>query len=96
MIINVIKKDGSRASFNEEKIRRSVRMAAERAGLSEEKMVAVVYKTASEVAKLTEGKEEVSTTELRETILGVLNNMEPSVVQSWEEYESAKKHSLET
>ena len=94
MAITVVKKDGAKVSFNQEKIRQSVRMAATRAGLSETRVAEAVNRAGMEVMKIADAKEEVSTVELRNAIFGALKSMEPSVVESWQKYESEKKRNI--
>lgn len=90
MANEVIKKDGTREAFDAEKIRRSVAAAAQQAGLSEERKNEVKEQMVSIVIQMAEGKEEITTGEIREKILSELDAVEPSVSESWRRYEQGK------
>jgi len=87
----VIKKDGTRQPFDPEKIKSSIKMAAQQAGLAEDKTNEVVDKVSTAALQLAAGKEEIATSELREKILGDLDNLEPSVSAAWRKYDAEKK-----
>lgn len=87
----VIKKDGTKEDFDPEKIKNSIRAAAQLAGLTEERTNEVVEQVSAAAIQLAGGKEEIATSELREKILGDLDNLEPSVSTAWRKYDEEKK-----
>ena len=86
MASQVIKKDGTKQDFDPEKIRRAIGLAAEQAGLSEERKNQVVEQVATAAIQLADTKEEIATSEIKEKILSELDNIEPSVASVWREY----------
>ena len=86
MASQVIKKDGTKQPFDPEKIKTAIGLAAEQAGLSEERKNEVVEQVATAVIQLADTKEEIATSELREKILSELDNIEPSVASVWREH----------
>ncbi len=86
MASQVIKKDGIKQPFDAEKIRKAIGLAAEQAGLSEERKNEVVEQVATVAIQLADTKEEIATSEIKEKILSELNNIEPSVASVWREY----------
>jgi len=92
MANQVIKKDGTKQPFDAEKIRKSIRAAADEAGLSEERKNEIVEQVATTVIQMAEGKEEIATSEIREKILGELDNLEPSVSAAWRKYDQENKN----
>jgi transcriptional regulator NrdR family protein len=91
MAKEVIKKDGTKEPFDAEKIENSIAGAAIRTDLSDERRSEVVGRVASSVIQMTEGKEEIATSEIREKILSELDIIEPAVAESWRKYEEEKK-----
>ena len=66
MANEVIKKDGSKQPFDPEKIKNSIKGAAARTELPEERQNEVVEQVATAVIQLAEGKQEIATSEIRE------------------------------
>jgi len=91
MAKEVIKKDGRREPFDPEKIKNSIRKAADGTDLSDERKNEVVQQVAQVVIQMAEGKEEIATSEIRERILSELDRVEPSVSAAWREYEKEKE-----
>jgi len=91
MAKEVIKKDGTKEPFDPEKIRNSIAVAAEQAGLLEERKNEVVEQVATAVIQMAEEKEEIATLELREKILLDLDRIEPSVSAAWRKYDQEQK-----
>lgn len=87
----VIKKDGSKQPFDAEKIKRAIQLAAAEAGLEEAKVNEVVNQVAGPAIALADTKEEIATSEIREKILGDLDQLEPSVSAAWRKYDQEKK-----
>jgi len=91
MASQVIKKDGTKQSFDSEKIRKSITAAASRADLSEERKNEVIEQVVASALQLAEQKEEIETRELREKILSELDVVEPSISDAWRKYDQEKK-----
>lgn len=87
----VIKRDGSKQPFDAEKIKRSISLATVEAGLEEQRKNEVVEQVFAAAVALTEAKEEIATSEIREKILGDLDQLEPSVSAAWRKYDQEKK-----
>lgn len=86
----VIKKDGTKEAFDAEKIKRSITVAAQKTDLSEEQVNKAVERAFSAAIQLAEGKEEITTAELRGKILTELDIIEPSISEEWRKYDQEK------
>jgi transcriptional regulator NrdR family protein len=91
MASEVTKRDGSKEPVNGEKLRKSIQMAAQDAGLAPERAQQVVEAVSASAMELITGKDEVSTTEIREKILTELDAMESSVSAAWRKHDQEKK-----
>jgi len=87
----VIKKDGTKEPFDAEKIKDSIRAAAQQTTLSEERKNEVVEQVAGAAIQMAGEKEEIATSEIKEKILSELDTIEPSISAAWREYEEEKK-----
>lgn len=87
MITEVIKKDGTKVPFDVEKVKSAIVGAASVTDLSEERKIELVNQITSSLLLKLEGKTEVATTEIRETVLAELDSIEPSVSAAWRQYE---------
>jgi transcriptional regulator NrdR family protein len=86
MAKQVIKRDGTKESFDGEKIRRAIEGASKDAGLAPERIDEVVNQVSAAVLQFAESKEEVATAELLGKILGELDKIEPAVAEAWKKY----------
>jgi len=91
MAKEVIKKDGTKEPFDAEKIKNSIKAAAQRTDLTEERKNEVVAEVAAKVIQMAEAKEEIATSEIRENILSELDSLEPSVSAAWKKHEEENK-----
>ena len=91
MITQVIKKDGSRESFDIEKIKQNIIAASKEAGLAEEKQKEIVETVSDKVLKTLQEQAEVTHTEIRDLILKELDTSAPVVAEVWRKYEINKK-----
>lgn len=87
----VTKKDGTKETFNSEKIKKSIAGAAQQADIPEERKDEVVYQVAETVIPMIESREEIDASEIREIILSELDRAEPAVSSAWRKYELGKK-----
>jgi transcriptional regulator NrdR family protein len=90
MIKFVIKKDGSKDPFNPEKMKAAIMAAATDAGLSDGEKSNVVSQVSSSVIVLFKDRDEVPTSEIKESILSQLNELSPVVADAWRKYDAAK------
>lgn len=88
MAAQVIKRDGSKEAFDEQKIRGSIEKAARGAGLADDRIAALVGQVAGVALQLAAGKEEIATTEIRDAILAELDKVEPAASASWRKYDA--------
>ena len=88
----VIKKDGRRERFDEEKLKDSIVSAAREAGVMNRRWVADVIENVSASAiAFTRGKKEVEAKTLREMILSDLDKLEKRIAEAWREFDKTKK-----
>lgn len=92
MIEEVIKKDGSKELFDENKIKNSIKAAGIEAGLDHDKIEEVADKITTKVIDQLQDKTEVTSLELRDRILEELELYAPEVAASWRDYELTKEH----
>ncbi|OGG36722.1 hypothetical protein A2110_00085 [Candidatus Jorgensenbacteria bacterium GWA1_54_12] len=91
MARTVIKHDGTKEPFDADKVKKSVQMAAEDAGLEPDRVQDAVMRASQAALELAAGVEEIATSELRDKILEVLDNIEPTAGDSWRRYEETNK-----
>lgn len=87
----VIKRDGSRQPFSEEKLRGSVEAAAKEAEIPAKRMKQIVGDAAREPLALAKGKDPIETKTIREKVLARLDAIEPSVSKAWREFDQNRK-----
>ena len=87
----VVKKDGTKAPFDPGKIKNPIAAACQDAALPEERKNQVIEQVSAAVIQMAAAKEEVSTSELKENILGQLDSVEPSASAAWRKYDQEKK-----
>ncbi|OHA70924.1 MAG: hypothetical protein A3H01_00880 [Candidatus Wildermuthbacteria bacterium RIFCSPLOWO2_12_FULL_40_9] len=91
MAKEVIKRDGAREPFDAGKIRNAVLMAAGEAGLEETKKNEVVEQVTAKIVQMVDAKDEITTSEIKASILAELDSVEPSVSAAWRKYDSEHK-----
>jgi len=90
MANTVIKRDGTKEPFDAEKIKSSIRKAAQEAGLEPEKIESAVQQASQAAMSAAEAVEEIATSDLKNKVLATLDTVEPSVSQAWRNYEATK------
>ncbi len=95
MATEVIKKDGRKEPFDPEKIKSSITAAANLTDLSEERKNEVVEQVATAAIQMAEGREEISTSELKQKILSDLDGIEPTISEVWKKHEEEKSKGTE-
>ncbi|MDP2927153.1 MAG: ATP cone domain-containing protein [bacterium] len=91
MIKFVVKRDGTKESFDPEKIKKGIRAATRKANLSEERTVVVVEEVLAKVLQSAEGREEIPTLAIRDKILSELDVVEPAASAAWREYKKEQR-----
>jgi len=86
----VVKKDGTKEPFDAEKIKKAVVNASREAALAEERGNELAEQILNSVTEAAMGKEEITTSEIKEKILSQLDAVEPSVSAAWRKYEQGK------
>ena len=89
MAKEVIKRDGSRETFSEEKIRNAIRAAAQEAGLAEDRIGQIVNQAAQTALNEAATKDEIATSELKEIILRELDSVEPAAATAWRAHDQS-------
>ena len=88
---DVIKKDGRRERFDEEKLKASIIAAAREAGMMNRKWVEDIIENVSASAiTFSRGKKEVEAKTLREMILGDLDKLEKKIADAWRDFDKTK------
>lgn len=86
----VIKKDGSKEPFDEEKIKGSIRAAAQGANVSGDRINELVQQVGGAAIAMANAKEEIATSEIKTKILNDLDGLEPSISAAWRQHDEQK------
>lgn len=87
----VVKRNGRRQTFNPGKLRRSIDVAAREAGLADARREGLVVLVGKQVISSCKGQKAVRASDLRETILAILDLAEPRVARSWRDHDREAK-----
>jgi transcriptional regulator NrdR family protein len=90
-MIEVIKRDGTRQPFSEQKLRGSIENAAKEAEIPASRIEQVVSDAAREPLEMAKGTKPVETKTIRDRVLGRLDKIEPSVSEAWRGFDQTKK-----
>lgn len=90
MIKNVIKRDGTSAPFDAEKIKSGILAAGSEGGVVSERAEEVADIVTRAVFKHLEGREDVPTSEIRERILAELDQVEPAIAEAWRAHDDKR------
>lgn len=88
-MVEVIKRNGTREAFSEEKLRQAVTRAGRDAGLEGEKLEHAVKKATTSVVRLSAMQQEMTARDIRDAVLGSFDS-EQGVVESWKRFEERK------
>ncbi len=91
MATQVIKRDGSLQPFDENKLKNSIRTAAQDAAFVPERVEELTNQISAVVMQKAGSKDQVSSQELREAILMELDKVEPAVAAAWRRHETEGK-----
>ncbi len=89
MANEVIKRDGSREAFSEEKIRNAIRAASQEAGLAEDRVNQLVDQIVQTALQTAAAKNEIATSEIAEIILRELDSVEPAAAAAWRRHDQS-------
>ncbi|MGB9837636.1 ATP cone domain-containing protein [Methanothermobacter sp.] len=89
--MNVIKRRGSRESYDPSKIRAALEKAAIDAGYSPEEKREIIEKVYQTVTERIEGEDEIKTDTIRMCLLTELDKCEPYIARSWRRFEKKYK-----
>ena len=87
----VVKRNGSREDFSEEKVRKALRKAVIDSGLSADRRDEAIESTTRAVAERARAREEITSREIREGILSELDRTAPDVSTSWRVFDRKYK-----
>lgn len=90
MAKQVIKSDGSKASFDIKKVTRSITKAAQDAKLSPEDINALVGEVSNNVMVFAETKDKIKSSEIRDLILSDLDRIGPRVAEEWRKFMNSR------
>lgn len=86
----VTKKDGTKLSFDPEKIKASVTAACLDAELANEEADKIAVEISHLVIEALKDIDEISTTEIRNKVLAELDMLHPNIAEAWRRYEATK------
>jgi len=90
MAKEVIKKDGTKEPFDAGKIKSAIALAAQEAGLAEERKNEIAEQVSAKVIAMADAKEEIASSEIKESVLAELDSLEPSVSAAWRKHDESK------
>jgi len=90
-MMEVIKRDGTRQPFSEQKLRSSIENAAKEAEIPAGRIKQVVSDAAQEPLEMAKGTKPIATKAIRDKVLGRLDVIEPSVSKAWRGFDQTKK-----
>jgi transcriptional repressor NrdR len=90
-LVEIIKKGGAKEQFDKEKIKKSIEKAAIDAGYSLEKIETLINEITKSIEKDAQNKEELDTAMIRASVFNKLEKKEPSIVESWKEFDENYK-----
>ncbi|MGB9937824.1 MAG: ATP cone domain-containing protein [Methanobacterium sp.] len=84
---DVIKRNGQREQFKEEKVRMSVEGAVRDAGMDVGQKREVIDHAAQDAIQMARGMDQVEVKQIRDTVLRDLEQDDQQVAQAWRNYE---------
>ncbi len=84
---DVIKSNGKRERFNEQKVRNSVENAVKDAGFSTQEKMNVIEHASQDATQMAQNQDEIQTKQIRDTILSDLEQDDQQVANAWKQYE---------
>ena len=90
MAKEITKKDGTKEPFDAGKIKSGIGAVAKEAGLAEDKINEIIEKVSTKVIAMADAKEEITSAEIKQSILAELDATEPAVSAAWRKYDETK------
>lgn len=90
MANQVIKRDGTKEAFDENKVRKSIEAAGMDANLPADRVSVVVNQVAGAALGFAAQKEEIMSSELAAFILTQLDQVEPALAAAWRKHDQEK------
>ena len=84
---DVIKSNGKREQFSEQKVKNSIKNAVKDAGFSPKEKMNVIEHASQDAAQMAQGKDEIQTRQIRDTVLNDLEQDDQQVANAWKQYE---------
>lgn len=91
-MLEIIKQNGLKEVFDEKKIRQAVLKASYDAGIYEERAQSLADKALEKVDFCCRERTDISSAELREEVLNLLDFEEPAVSEAWRAFEDKKSN----
>ncbi len=84
---DVIKSNGKREQFSEQKVKKSIESAVKDAGFSPQEKMNVIEHASQDAAQMAQSKDEIQTKQIRDTVLNDLEQDDQQVANAWKQYE---------
>ena len=84
---DVIKSNGKREQFSEQKVKNSVENAVKDAGFNPQEKMNVINHASQDAIQMAQNKNQVQTKQIRDTILSDLEQDDQQVANAWKQYE---------
>ncbi len=84
---DVIKSNGKKEQFSEQKVRNSVENAVKDAGFSPQEKMNVIDHASQDAVQMARNKSQIQTKQLRDSILNDLEQDDQQVARAWKQYE---------
>jgi len=89
-MLNVIKKNGIRQAFSEQKVLNAIEASAREAGITEQRTRKIVEFLSRELSGFSTRRNEMESAAIRDFVLTSLDLIEPSVSEAWRSHEMKK------
>ncbi|WP_424354885.1 ATP cone domain-containing protein [Methanobacterium sp. MBAC-LM] len=84
---DVIKSNGKKEQFSEQKVKKSIESAVKDAGFSPQEKMNVIDHASQDAIQMAQNKNQVQTKQIRDTILSDLEQDDQQVANAWKQYE---------
>ena len=89
---DVIKSNGKKEQFSEQKVKNSVENAVKDAGFNPQEKMDVINHASQDVIQMAQNKSQIKTKQIRDSILNDLEQDDQQVASAWKQYE--RQHGL--
>lgn len=84
---DVIKSNGKREQFSEQKVKNSIESAVQDAGFSPQEKMNVINHASQDAIQMAQNKNQIQTKQIRDTIISDLEEDDQQVANAWKQYE---------